>query len=225
MLNAILLTVAFLTPSQEVAGSCRWYCASASPAWKLVGQAVLLPWYAYQELVLHEVGHLVAGEIAGIQVVSFKPWPCYTNKGRFVFGQVHPTTHREGRADGWNAVGPLVVDVVLFGASDLLLNTAVDRRGPVAPFLLVGGMVMPLIDWVVFAHAGDYYADVKIMERHLRLDPKATVLAMDLLALVGLYRVIANGLAVFGGGGRAAPDDSRFSLAVSPSSFGVRFGW
>lgn len=87
-------------------------------------------------------------------------------------------------------------------------------------------MLNALILTVAFlVPSGDHYADVKIMERQLRLDPKATVLIMDLLALVGLYRVIANGLAVFGGTGRGVSDDSRFSIAVSPSSLGVRFGW
>jgi hypothetical protein len=177
--------------------TCTWFC-SDTPTWKLSDQAVILPLYTYQGLVLHEASHLIVGSLAGLKVESFKPYPCKTKYyDRQVLAKVSFTDHAEGRADGWVALSPVMLDVTMFALSDILLNTTIDKHSKVAPYVWAAGMLLPLADMIMFTVGQNRFSDIAVTSRQLGINRTALTFIAGSVVAVMLYRIIDNGIGIF----------------------------
>lgn len=220
----IMLTAAALLLSNRVGAECTWFCGQ-STQWKLATQAVLLPFYAYQQLALHEVSHLTVGAIAGVPVQGIMLYPNVTREGRFVFARVVAKEHAEQRSDGYDALAPVLLDISLFTATDVLLNTVIDKHGKAAPYLWAAGMLAPLVDLAMYANAQNHYADINVVARRLGINRTASTIILDSLAAVALWRLIDDGIDIFSSSPEKPEEANSFSINVAPTSVGVSFVW
>jgi hypothetical protein len=223
LILAVTAAILLLCP-KILRADCTWFCGD-STKWKLATQAVLIPYYAYQQLVIHELSHLVIGGIAGVPIEGVKLYPSVTYEGRFVFARVCARLHAEQRYDGYSAMAPALMDIALFTATDIMLNTVVDKHSKAAPYLWMAGMLAPLADLVMYANAQDHHADINVMGRQLGINRTASTIVLDTLAAVALFRLINDGLEIFSDSPEKPEEASSFSVNVTPASVGVSFVW
>lgn len=222
MLTIVALSLGLMAKAKA---DCTWFCGD-STKWRLATQAVLIPFYAYQQLVFHELSHLAIGGIAGVPIEGVKLYPSVTYEGRFVFARVVAKTHAEQRFDGYSAMVPALMDISLFVASDILLNTVISKHSKAAPYIWAAGMLAPLADLVMYANAQDHNADINVVARQLGINRTASTIVLDTLAAIALFRLIDDGLEIFSDASEK-PEDSQspVSINVTPTSVGVSFVW
>jgi hypothetical protein len=125
--------------------------------WIIAGQLILAPAYFLAYITVHEGSHAIATLILGWEVDRFEPYPHeveYRDSNGdmvsdFFFGYTWFTQRTD---EPWVPthirIAPFLTDILLFVNCDLLLQYVVDPHSDGAPFLLVGGMIAPLVDFV-----------------------------------------------------------------------------
>lgn len=183
--------------------------------WHILGHSLGLPLYFVVQTSLHESSHALAGTAAGGTVTDFRPYP-HMEDQNFVFG----STNIEGKFSdaqvGLILAAPVMTDVLMFTASDLLLTYAIDDDSAVAPFVLVGGMVAPLVDFLWNVNGTSQYNDTTRWTKLAGLPRWSTMLMGDALAAVAVWRILHHGYYILFEHDRPA-SVAQPTLTVSPT--------
>lgn len=125
--------------------------------WTIAGQLILAPAYFMAYITVHEGSHALAVLILGGEVVGFEPYPHtveYRNdEGELVSNFfIGYTWYRYPASEPWMSahisIAPYLTDILIFVSCDLLLQYVIDPHSGGAPFLLAGGMITPLVNFV-----------------------------------------------------------------------------
>ncbi|MBU0625536.1 hypothetical protein KKF05_04300 [Patescibacteria group bacterium] len=125
--------------------------------WTIAGQLILAPAYFMAYITVHEGSHALAALILGCEIVGFEPYP-HTVEYRNAEGEIVSdfimgyTWYNRPASEPWMAahisIAPYLTDILIFVNCDLLLQYVVDPHSDGAPFLLAGGMITPLVNFV-----------------------------------------------------------------------------
>lgn len=184
--------------------------------WHLLAQ----PLYFLHQSTLHEGSHALTALLLGHPVTQFKPYPhtygTPSGERRFLFtGGIKIGDDRyivpPGDRAAITAV-PTFLDIALFSATDLALSQSnPDSWG--ASLAYFGGMVWPWIDFTLNINLVGPHSDVGNWSRHWGLNPYGVQISGDLLAAVGLWRLVDRGSEVLWSEPGAASSES---LRVEP---------
>lgn len=186
--------------------------------WHLLGHGLALPAYFFLQTTFHESSHALGAVASGTRVTEFRPYP-HMMDGRFVFGSMAAS----GRISKGQEIGlllaPDLFDVTLFTASDLLLTYAVDDDSALAPFLLVGGMAAPLVDFLVSVNGPSRSNDTSRLGQLVGMPKWSIMLIGDAMAAVAIWRIVHHSYGIFfvrGDAKYTGSVDTTPSLTVSP---------
>jgi len=124
---------------------------------RLLGQLFMFPVYFMGWITVHEGSHALVGLAVGREIVGFEPYPHRITVTRddedreeFVWGCIWSVGPEN--EDPWRqalfSIAPAITDLLIFTAADLTLQYGVNPHSTGAPFLLGGGMVTPLVDFI-----------------------------------------------------------------------------
>lgn len=160
---------------------------------------IIQPVYAFLHLNIHEGSHALTAKALGYDIEAYRPYPHFIyidGERNFVLGM----TITKGETTSGNmaliAVMPTITDVALFSAADITLSY-MNSDSAAAPFLFFGGMVWPWIDFVTAFNSPAPTTDVALWSKELHLNRAGVVLLGDIVAALGLWRVIHHGQQAF----------------------------
>jgi hypothetical protein len=167
---------------------------------RIAAQLFLAPLYFMAYITAHEGSHALMSLAIGRKVTGFWPYPHYAaigyqngkTKTGFFFGRTSYNYAANERP--WQAAlvsaAPYMFDLLLFTASDLLLQYAVDPHSAGAPFLLAVGMITPLVNFVAGLNCMDESCDMSRVARDSGI-PRGVLMAAGYgLAFTALWRCL-----------------------------------
>lgn len=167
-------------------------------ALQVILNGLALPGYLTLMTTHHEGSHALRAEYYGADVTSFKVIPRFERRNGdryFLLGSV-TYDHVEG-FEAWQfqsvSIAPYFTDVMIFGAADLALSRAIDPASPLAPIVLIAGMVAPTVDVLVNFNVEGNANDVVKLAKGSNTPHWAWTLTADTLALVAAWRVYVHG--------------------------------
>ncbi|MFC1638696.1 hypothetical protein ACFL26_00295 [Patescibacteria group bacterium] len=208
----------------------RWRLRTDNPR-RFMGQLYMTPLYLMAYMSVSRGTEALAGVSFGWDVDGFEPYP----------HRVSRTVDTDGDGEGdwepdptfrWGYVGfganddasraqiavvnltPFLTDISLFVLSDLLLQYAVDPRGEAAPFLLFGGMVTPLVNFIAGISCMDDGCDLVDFAEAGNIPHSVAVMFGYLMAATAIWRVVHQFQRVFME--RVPREPRRRAVAVSP---------
>jgi hypothetical protein len=167
--------------------------------WTLLGHGLGIPAYLLWMTTAHEGGHALAAEISGIKVTAFKPYPHFEDFSlgrRFVWGNM--ATERVGtpKQEALILAAPQITDIVFFTAADLTLTYGLDSDSAAAPFVMMGGMICPLVDFLVNVNGPSAANDSTRWGQLVGMPKWSIMLIGDALAAVAVWRILHHGRAI-----------------------------
>jgi len=187
--------------------------------WHLLGHSLAIPAYFLLQTTIHESSHALAAVGAGTTVTDFRPYP-HMSRGNFVFGEMATKDRLSDTGEGLLLAAPLMTDMVMFTASDLLLTYAMNDDSAAAPFLLMGGMIVPLVDFLVNVNGPSNYNDTSRWTKMAGLPRWSTALMGDALAAVAVWRVLHQGYRIFFEHETSTASYNQSGLSMSPLLIG-----
>ncbi len=165
-----------------------WYHLAAFPAYSLAAD------------VTHEGAHALMALALGKGISRFEPYPHVTDVGdgqqRFVFGVMAMSGPSSLTEDALMLAAPSLMDLALFSAADLTLSYT-DPQSWYAPVLWFSCLLWPLIDWTYNMSNLGAFSDVTRVSRILGLNRVGVAVVGDVLAAVGLWRVVHHFIRIF----------------------------
>ncbi len=197
------------------AGTGRGLRLKPNAKWHLLGHSLGLPAYFILQCSLHEGSHAFAATTLGLEVTDFRPYPHMLGEN-FVFGSMGAKGTYTPKGEAWLVIAPAVTDITLFTASDLMLTYAVNDDSPAAPFLLAGGMVAPLVDFLVGINGQSAFNDTSRFAKLTGMPKWSIMLIGDAMAAVAVWRILHHGYYIFFEHGHSAVP-TQPNIAVAPS--------
>lgn len=199
---------------------------------RLLGQVFLAPAYFMLWITAHEGSHALWGLALGRDVVDFKPYPHYAimrdDDGEshrvLLYGSV--MFRYDNNEERWRSalisIAPAITDVVMFTAVDAALEHAVDPRSAAAPFLLIGGMITPLVDFVTGMNCMQDTCDWSRFSRDSGIPRSLLMMTGYAMASVALWRCLHHFRRIFME--RMVRSESQQSVTVAPITTGELTG-
>jgi hypothetical protein len=193
--------------------------------WHILGHSLALPAYFFLQTTIHEGSHGLAATLAGAEVTEFKPYP-HMIGDNFVFGSMASSSGLTDSQEAWLLAAPYLADVTIFTATDLALTHLVDSDSAAAPFLLVGGMVAPLVDFLWGVNGPSEHNDTTRLGKIIGMPKWSIMLIGDAMAAVAVWHILHHGLNIFAEGPEKTGSRSGHSggLAIVPSVGAGGFG-
>lgn len=198
---------------------------------RLLGQLFMAPLYFMGYIVVHEGSHALAAQSFGWGIERFEPYPHTVirpdGERDFLFGCVRYRNTPDDVSRSQLAlvsVAPYITDTVLFTTADLLLSYAVDPHSAVAPFLFVGGMVTPLVNFVTGLNCMDEHCDISRFSEWSGIPRGAVMMIGYSMAFVALWRCIRQFRRIFmepRTEPHAARERNRYRVSAAPLLGGV----
>ena len=195
--------------------------------WELLGHGLGIPVYFLWMTTLHEGSHALVAEMSGVKVTSFKPYPHFEDFGygrQFYWGTTNFAGQISKRQETWVLAAPVINDVLLFTASDLTLTYGLDSDSSAAPFFLMGGMICPLVDFLVNVNGPSAGNDTTRWGKNIGMPKWSIMLVGDALAGVAVWRILHHGRNIlFEPDSAAGKDHSGVIITpvVSPNILGL----
>ncbi len=189
--------------------------------WHILGHSLGAPVYLLFMTSVHESGHAAIGAAAGLEVVSFKPYPHMEDLGggrQFVWGSTMMRGEITPKREAWMLAGPSILDFTMFATSDLLLTYGVSSDSVAAPFILTGGMICPLVDFLWNVNGPSATNDTTRLGKIIGMPKWSIMLIGDALAAVAVWRILHHGRNIFFEPERSQP--AKTSFMIMPT-FGV----
>ncbi len=182
---------------------------------RFMGQVMMAPVYFLTHVTVHEGGHALAALSYGLEVDRFEPYPhrvsvaedtndygcrSVANRHDFVWGYMHIRFNDEepSRAQlAMISITPYLIDLVLFTTSDLLLQYVVDPTSAGAPFLLVGGMIAPFVDFAVGMSCFHEGCDISNFSEQSGIPQSVVGLVGYMMVATAFWRIIHQFRRVF----------------------------
>jgi hypothetical protein len=222
-MKKLIIIVCMLASMKVAAGECNLFC-SDQPGWKIATQLSLAPAYFMLHTLLHESSHASVGVVLGGTLDVFKPYPHKGLDGNFVFGQIH-FSQISNFGHSISLLAPVAIDLSMIIGSDILLNTTIAKDSKLAPYILVGGMIVPTIDMLLWANGNSKYNDISIVCRKLGISRPAMTITLDVLAAISIYRIIDNAIDVFSYPTDTDKAPSAHRLDISPAGMMYSYFW
>ncbi len=181
---------------------------------RILGQLFIAPIYFMGYITVHEGSHALWGMAFGLEIERFQPYPHY--EMRDIDDDEDGYVDRQERVFYWGSVryenipddfsrvrgaliniAPYLTDVIWFGAADLLLQYVVDPHSFVAPFLLVGGMVTPLVNFITGLNCMNQTCDMSRFSEHSGLPRGAVMMIGYSLAAIAVWRIMHHFRRIF----------------------------
>ncbi|MFH1047943.1 MAG: hypothetical protein V1738_06600 [Patescibacteria group bacterium] len=206
---------------------------------RFMGQVFMAPMYFFAFVSIHEGSHSLAALSYGMEVDRFEPYPhrvtlsedaddygfrSLASQHSFVWGYTHVRAGDEDPSRAQLAmvsITPYLTDIALFTTSDLLLQYVVDPLSDGAPFLLVGGMIAPLIDFVTGMSCFHEGCDIRTFSEQVGMPQSVVSLLGYVVAVTAFWRVVHQFRRVFM---ERRPTMPRHAVSVAPFAGHERVG-
>lgn len=160
--------------------------------WKIIGHSLGLPAYFFLHVNIHEGSHVLAAACAGAEVTEFRPYP-HMIGSNFVFGSMAADGPLSERQQAWMLAAPYMSDMAIFTAADLTLEHFVSSDSAAAPFLLTGGMIAPLVDFLWGVNGPSDHNDTTRLGKIIGMPKWSIMLIGDAMAALAVWRILHHG--------------------------------
>lgn len=207
---------------------------------RFLAQLFMVPVYYLGYTAVHEGGHALAALSYGLEVDRFEPYPhrvaladdeddygcrsSVNSRYEFTWGYTGIRFGDEQPSQGQLAmvsITPYLTDIVLFTTSDLLLQYVVDPTSIGAPFLLVGGMITPLVDFTVGMSCFHEGCDMHNFSEQAGISQAVVGVVGFMMVSIAIWRVIHQFRRVFM---ERRPNESQRVVSVMPIADRERLG-